>query len=219
MDVVKKAHDHLGKFSKGGGLTTGKVRSVSAKLFRELEDKNINNVFNLCKKMLDERQWALKIIAFDWAYRVRNQYNDNTFTVFENWLKEYITDWGDCDDFCTHAFGYLIATRNDLFRKVKEWVNDSNFAVRRAAPVVLIYPINHDTYDKLDPLTVSDALMTDEHYLVLKGYGWMLKVLAQKEPEKVIDYLIINKDIMPRVAYRYALEKLDKETKDRLMSK
>jgi len=59
--------------------------------------------------------------------------------------------------------------------------------------------------------------MKDEHHLVLKGYGWMLKVLSQVEKDKVYEYLLKNKNIMPRVAFRYALEKVDEETRRRLM--
>jgi len=69
-------------------------------------------------------------------------------------------------------------------------------------------------YDKkVEPtfFGVKDILMTDEHHLVLKGYGWMLKILSTKEPELIFDYLLKNKAVMPRVAYRYALEKMDAE--------
>ena len=47
----------------------------------------------------------------------------------------------------------------------------------------------------------------------------MLKVLSMKEPELVFDYLLKNKAVMPRVAYRYALEKIDTEKKIILMAK
>jgi 3-methyladenine DNA glycosylase AlkD len=59
--------------------------------------------------------------------------------------------------------------------------------------------------------------MNDSHHLVLKGYGWMLKILSQIEKNNVYDYLMKNKDIMPRVSFRYALEKFDKEMKSCLM--
>jgi 3-methyladenine DNA glycosylase AlkD len=45
----------------------------------------------------------------------------------------------------------------------------------------------------------------------------MLKVLSVKEPQLVYDYLEKNKEIMPRVSFRYALEKMDKERKSELM--
>ena len=59
--------------------------------------------------------------------------------------------------------------------------------------------------------------MKDGHYLVLKGYGWMLKELALKESERVFDYLRENKAVMPRVAFRYAMQKMDVDKKRILM--
>ena len=217
MDIVKHAKEELKVLSKLQGVRTGDVRKASSRLFKELENKNKQNVFAHCEAMLDTGEWALWLMAYDWAYRVRKQYDETTFDVFEGWLKKYVKGWSDCDDFCTHAFGYLLAKDNALFERILPWVNDENFAVRRAAPVILIYPINHDEYAGFDPFAISDMLMQDGHHLVQKGYGWMLKVLSQKEPKKVIDYLLKNKDVMPRTAYRYALEKLDKETKALLM--
>ncbi len=46
----------------------------------------------------------------------------------------------------------------------------------------------------------------------------MLKVLSQKEPELVIRYLKANHAVMPRVAFRYAIEKVNDKTKRELMS-
>ena len=45
----------------------------------------------------------------------------------------------------------------------------------------------------------------------------MLKSLSQINPSCVKEYLIKKKKKMPRVAYRYALEKFDKETRNELM--
>ena len=198
---------------------TGDVRALSAKIFKTIDNKSIDNVFRLCEQLLEQKSWALAVIAYDWAFRMKKSYNDNTFNIFEGWLHKYIVDWGDCDDFCTHAFGELISQRNQYFDKILKWTSSENFAVRRAAAVVLIYPINKDKYNSINPLLVSDILMHDSHYLVQKGYGWMLKVLSVKEPEKVYNYLKKHKSTMPRTAFRYALEKLAKDRQKELMAK
>lgn len=218
MNVVEMALKRIEKISEESRLTTGAVRSVSSALYKEIDNKSIDQVFSYCEQLLEERSWALGIIAYDWAHRVRGQYNDSTFDVFDRWLKIYVTDWSDCDDFCTHALGELISQRNDLFGSVIKWTEHPDFWVRRGAAVALIYPIKKNKYDGIDPFMVSDALLNDEHYLVLKGYGWMLKVLSQNEPDKVLQYLSNNKEVMPRIAFRYALEKMSKETKADLMS-
>jgi len=216
-DIVAQARNRLKSLGNGGDLRTGDVRKVSSALYRDLEDKSIDNVFALCERLLDEREWTLGILAYDWAYRVRRQYDSETFVIFERWLKEYVTGWGDCDDFCTHAFGELLAQNNELFTHVIEWTRDPNFCVRRASAVILIYPIRRNRYEGIDPFLISDALMHDSHHLVLQGYGWMLKVLSQVERDSVYEYLVRKKKIMPRTAFRYALEKFDEETRSRLM--
>ena len=190
---------------------------MSSSLFKLIKDKSIEHIFVLCEEMLNQRTWALGVIAYDFAYRVKNQYNESTYDVFFRWLKCYVRGWGDCDDFCTHAFGELLRQRKALFANIIMWTNDNNFWVRRASAVILIPSILKNDYDGMNPLEIANRLMQDEHDLVQKGYGWMLKALSQSDQNGVMEYLIENHKRMPRVAYRYALEKFDKETRAKLM--
>ncbi len=215
IDLIKHELGEIGYLAQN--VRTSQIRRISAKVFRALESKNISHVFDLCEKLLRHRDWGLGVIAYDWAFRVRKQYTIETFTIFENWLFEYVTDWGDCDDFCTHAFGELLRQYNELFEKVLNWANHENFAVQRATAVILIYPINKGSYDGLNPMQVADLLFNNEHHLVQKGYGWLLKVYSKKEPQQVVNYLKINHAEMPRTAFRYALENFDKRTRQELM--
>lgn len=202
----------------GKHIVTGDIRKLSARLYRGIKDKTIDNIFCLCEELLEEHSWELGVVAFDWAYRVKAQYNEDTYEIFYGWLKKYVRGWGDCDDFCTHAFGELLRKYKTLFPKIKEWTKNEDFWVRRASAVILIPAILHKDYEGIDPLMISDLLMPDEHDLVQKGYGWMLKSLSQVDMETVTNYLIDNHTQMPRTAYRYALEKYDKETRKKLMS-
>ncbi len=199
-------------------LKTAQVRAISADVFKKLTSKDIDTVLAQCDALLEQGDWAYCIIAYDWAFRVRKHYTTDTFTTFERWLFTYVSDWNDCDDFCTHAFGELLRQYQHLFDHVLKWAEHPNFAVRRATAVILIYPINKNNYSQLDPFTVADLLQNDEHDLVQKGYGWMLKVLSKHDPETVINYLTQHHSTMTRTAFRYALEKLDKSTQQQLMA-
>lgn len=217
LEAITEIHALNETVPSGKHMITGDIRRLSAKLFRKIEDRQMDNVFMLCEELLQQRDWALGVIAFDWAYRVRKQYNTETYELFYGWLKTYVRGWGDCDDFCTHAFGELLRGHKELFSSVLEWTKDPDFWVRRASAVILIPAILHHDYNGISPFMVSDALIHDEHDLVQKGYGWMLKCYSQVEPETVKRYLIDHHTTMPRVAFRYALEKYDKETRDKLM--
>jgi len=201
----------------GNHIKTGDIRKLSTKLFRGIKEQPLDTVFSICEELLEEHNWSLGIIAYDFAYRMRKQYDNKTFSVFEGWLEKYVRGWGDCDDFCTHAFGELICQNEKLVENIIDWTKRDEFWMRRAAAVVLIPSIRQDKYNETNPLRISDILMFDEHHLVLKGYGWMLKILSVKEPKLVFEYLVNNIEVMPRVAYRYALEKMDIESKRILM--
>lgn len=215
-DLLSEIDQSLNALKSEKRLITGEVRNISVKYFKRLS-KDKESVFALCEKLLQMRQWGMTIIAYDWAYRMRHTYDETTFEIFEHWLKSYISDWWDCDDFCTHAFGELMIRFPHRMPEVFHWCKDENFAVRRAAAVVMILPIRKQVKRTIDPFEIADQLMSDSHYLVQKGYGWMLKVLSQSEPDKVIGYLKKHPQ-MPRTAFRYALEKLDHKIKNDLMN-
>ncbi|MDR1687983.1 MAG: DNA alkylation repair protein [Clostridiales bacterium] len=220
-DIILNAEKDLVKLQntpQGVHIKTGDIRKLSSNLFRNLTDRSKENVFSICQELLEQRNWPMGVIAFDFAYRMKKQYDDKTFALFESWLEKYVRGWGDCDDFCTHAFGELICKNTTLSERVIAWTRREEFWMRRAAAVVLIPSIWHDKYKETNPLRISDVLMLDEHDLVRKGYGWMLKVLSIKEANIIFDYLLKHKAVMPRVAFRYALEKMDAEKKNILMN-
>ena len=192
---------------------TGEIRRLSAKLFKNVKNETGDCIFSICGELLEQHNWGVGVIAFDFAYRIRKQYSEKTFYLFEEWLEKYVRGWGDCDDFCTHAFGELICQNPILTKNIIAWTGREEFWMRRAAAVVLIPSIWKNKYQETNPLHISDVLMSDDHDLVRKGYGWMLKILSLKEPQIVFDYLIKNKEVMPRVSYRYAMEKMDADRK------
>lgn len=207
VSVLKKELDLLSP------KTTPKVRAVSRKHYPHVKDLPLDKFFELCEAFLEERRWDLSIIAYDFAYRKRKHYRLDTYNVFESWLFKYVNDWWDCDDFTTHAFGYLIHDYPELSQRIISWTKHEKFAVRRAAATVLIIPIKKQNESIISPFVISDLLMHDHHYLVLKGYGWMLKIYLSTHFDDVIKYLKKHEITMPRISFRYAIEKLNQEEK------
>jgi len=200
-------------------IATSQLRKISSTLFQDVKHKSFDEILVLCEEFLEDCSSEMRIISFDWVYRIKNKYRKDTFVLFERWLKDYVRGWSDCDDFCTHALGEILCQYKSRFSHLVEWTKHEDFWVRRAAAVTLIRSFNTDRYSEFVPFIISDVLMHDKHYLVRKGCGWMLKVYSLKCQNKVYEYLIKNKEVMPRDVFRYAIEKMDINIKEKLMKR
>jgi len=94
-----------------------------------------------------------------------------------------------------------------FIEELKEWTQSKNRWLRRAAAVSLIVPAKKGHFLK-DVFEITDQLLLDEDDLVQKGYGWLLKVTSHLHQKEVFDYVMKNKENMPRTALRYAIEKM-----------
>lgn len=81
-EAIRKIKELEENTPYGKHIITGDVRKLSSKLFSQIEDKSIENVFILCEELLNEHSWGLGVIAFDFAYRMKNHYNESTYDIF-----------------------------------------------------------------------------------------------------------------------------------------
>ena len=81
----------------------------------------------------------------------------------------------------------------------------------------MILPARQEKYLDVAYQT-ADILLLDEDDMVQKGYGWMLKEISNRRPREVFDFVMKRKDVMPRTALRYAIEKLPPAWKKRAMA-
>jgi len=194
------------------------VRKITKKYFKEIENLNKKEIFNLCEELLKSRQNEKITIAFDWLFQIKKQYQKSDFFIFEKWLKKYVSNWASCDDFCTHAFGYFIYQFSEFLPKTEKWVKSQNRWLRRASSIILIYSIRRKQY--LNQIfKTTDILLLDQDDLVQKGYGWTLKETSNIYPNQVFKYVMKNKEKIPRTAFRYAIEKFPSNLKKKVVEK
>ncbi len=215
MNLIERIRNDIIKIQ---GRQTKLYRNIAKAYKKEISNLGITDIYILCESMLETRNREETTIAYQIIYDNCKKYDENTFDIFEKWLYEYIEDWWDCDDFMTHAFQDVLMKYPKNLSKIKKWVIHEKFAVRRSAAVILLRPAQKRLLEENTIFEICDLLIDDTNYLVQKGYGWLLKESSKTYHDSVIQYLENNVSRMSRTAFRYALEKLPKEEKERLMS-
>lgn len=200
------------------GLKSAQTVQISKEYYKELPDKSKSLVFKYCGELWRSGYLEEAGIACMWSYNVRKQYEPADFSLFEEWVNKYVTNWAACDTLCNHSVGTLIEMYPAFLSGLKKWARSKNRWAKRAAAVSLIVPARKGLFLN-DIFEIADILHSDPDDMVQKGYGWMLKAASQAHLKEVFDYVMKRKATMPRTSLRYAIEKMPKELKAKAMAK
>jgi 3-methyladenine DNA glycosylase AlkD len=200
------------------GVRAALLNQLSKAHYAKIHEKNKDAVFNLCEELWKSQILEESIIACFWSYNVHKQYLPEDFDIFEKWVNEYVSNWATCDTLCNHSVGTLLEMYPEKIKQLIKWTASENRWMRRAASVSLIVPAKRGKFLN-EIFEISGILMMDKDDMVQKGYGWMLKVASEVHLKDVYDFVISHKGSMPRTAYRYAIEKMPPELKEKAMKK
>ncbi|MDD5127640.1 MAG: DNA alkylation repair protein [Dehalococcoidales bacterium] len=222
QQVDAKTRDSAQRFFKEAvkvyGVKTALVEKMAAQRYAEIKHFSKQEVFAICEELLKSDYMEEAFIAFAWAYRRREEYQPEDFTLFESWLEQYVNNWAKCDTLCNHTVGAFVEKYPQYIANLKQWTASPNRWLRRASAVTLIIPARRGAFLK-EVLEITDRLLLDKDDLVQKGYGWLLKEAGREHQQEVFDYVMRYKKEMPRTALRYAIEKMPADLKRQAMQR
>ncbi len=189
------------------GVRNARVRKIGRAHYAQLRDRGIDEILPFSDALLETGLYEPKIIAFQWAFAVREQTRIGHFPHFQRWLRRHVADWPECDDLCTHSLGDLLHRYPKLAPRVEPWTRSRNRWLRRASAIAWIYAVRRgEALPRI--FKTARSLLRDPDDLVQKGYGWTLKEASKLYPDEVYEFVLRHKARMPRTALRYAIEKL-----------
>ncbi len=188
------------------GVRTPDARRIYQGYFNRVRHLPKQEILEICELLHEGKKYEERGIAFSWAGRLVKRLEPADFTMLERWLKLHVSNWAACDTFCGGAVGVFLLRFPEFLPRVRSWAESKNRWLRRASAVALIPAVKKEMY--LDQaFATADDLLEDADDMVQKGYGWMLKEIANKQPQKVFEFVMERRDRMPRTALRYAIEK------------
>ncbi|MBI3400563.1 MAG: DNA alkylation repair protein [Acidobacteria bacterium] len=90
--------------------------------------------------------------------------------------------------------------------RMRAWSRDRNMWVRRASIVSLIRPIREGLALDL-AYDVALRLHRDDHDLIQKAVGWVLREAGKMDAKRLERYLRAHGPSIPRTTVRYAIER------------
>lgn len=200
------------------GVKTSDVNNIAKEFSKQIKTYSKADVFAICEELWKSKCLEEAIVACKFSESLKKQYEPKDFKTFEHWVNTYVNNWADCDTLCNHTIGTFVMLYPEFINELKRWAKSSNRWTKRASAVTLIIPARKGLFLK-EIFEIADILLLDQDDLVQKGYGWMLKAASESNQKAVFDYVVSKKEVMPRTALRYSIEKMPQELRVKAMRK
>jgi 3-methyladenine DNA glycosylase AlkD len=190
-----------GQYAEGDvfiGVTVPELRRTC----RECADATGEDILRLLhSRVHEERQLALLLMVD--AFRRADTTGKRA--LFDQYLAHtaHINNWDLVDSSAAAIVGGWLTDRSR--RPLHRLARSKSLWERRIAIVATHHFIRNGEVD--ETFRVADLLLHDEHDLIHKAVGWMLREAGKREPAAERRFLAPRYKTMPRTMLRYAIER------------
>jgi len=186
------------------GVRAPKIRLIAKKHI----DISITDMKTLIQSKYHEERFLGLIILVNKYAKTKDKKNRNQlYKIYVSSFK-HINNWNLVDVTCPHVTGkHLIDKDRTILYK---WAKSEDLWTKRIAMVSTFSFIRKN--DLEDTFKIAEILLHDEHDLIHKAVGWMLREAGKRDLKREETFLKKYYKTMPRTMLRYAIEKFP-ETK------
>ncbi len=208
----KTGPGQYGEGDKFLGITVPNVRAA-IKPYRDLPLSEVEKL--LTSEWHEDRLAALLIL--DWQYARADAEGQKTIYDFYLAHTAHINNWDLVDASAEYIVGPYLADKPDKMRVLARLAQSASLWERRIAMLATHHYIRQGRAD--EALVIIDILLHDQHDLIHKATGWMLREIGKRVDRSVLTtYLDQHAHDMPRTTLRYAIEHLSPEQRAHYMT-
>ena len=183
------------------------------KLAKKYIDLNFTETKKLIKsKVHEERLTGLLILMNKYQKSKDEAKKNKIYDVYTKHFK-YINNWDLVDVTCPRIVGAHLMDKDRSI--LYQWVESDHLWTRRIAIMANWWFIRSG--DLNDVFKLSKILLKDEHDLIHKAVGWMLREAGKKDLSALETFLKKHYKTMPRTMLRYAIEKFPETKRQRYL--
>ena len=203
----------LGEYAESDrflGITTPTLRKI-AKKHLHLSLKTIAQI--LQSEFNEERLFALIILVLQYQ-KTDTKHKEDIYQFYLDNL-EHVNNWNLVDNSAHHIMGHYLW--NNIRLILTELAKSANLWKRRTSIVSTWYFIKQQDFEYTTK--IAAILLLDNHDLIHKASGWMLREMGKQDIQTLINFLEQYHNQMPRTMLRYAIEKLPEKMRNNYLTR
>ena len=179
------------------------------KIAREFRGAPLGVALALLRSPLHEERLVALFLLVDRYAKGTESERQRIFGQYLKHVPKHVNNWDLVDSSAHYIVGAHLVDRDrsalyELARSPHVWC-------RRVAIIATFWFIKRGSFD--DTLALAEILLDDEHDLIHKAAGWMLREVANRDRPTAERFLKRHCRRMPRTMLRYAIEKLPPRTR------
>jgi 3-methyladenine DNA glycosylase AlkD len=191
------------------GLDAPQIRELA----REFRSLPLSEVETLLESPWHEARLLAAVLLANAYGRGDDKTRDQVYRLYLR-RTDRVNNWDLVDSSAPYIVGahLLERSRAPLYKLARS----KNVWERRIAIVATQHLIRHGEFD--DTLRLAEQLIDDEHDLIHKAVGWMLREVGKRDERTLTDFLDRRAGALPRTTLRYAIERLTPAQRKRYMA-
>ena len=205
-EVAKKSQYYfktgIGEYGHGDifiGVTSADLRTL-ASVNTDLSVKETKELIK--SKIHEERALGLLILVYRYKKSKDEKEHEKIFKLYCTQFK-HINNWDLVDCSSPYIVGTYLLDRDRSI--LYTWIKSEHLWTRRIGILANWWFVRKG--DLKDVFKMAKILLHDEHDLIHKAVGWMLREAGKKDRTKLETFLKKNYQTMPRTMLRYSIEK------------